>query len=107
MGCTGRAYADLSADADPNTGLEVVEDGNWGVVGGTSLATPLIAAYYAITGIDDTTNNTSAKWAYATRQRAAQRHHLRLQRHLQRQHQLHLHGRHRLRRANRHGLDFR
>ena len=66
MGCNGRAYADLSADADPNTGLEVVEDGNWGVVGGTSLATPLIAAYYAITGIDDTTNNTSAKWAYAT-----------------------------------------
>ena len=64
MGCYGRAYADLSADADPNTGLEVVEDGNWGVVGGTSLATPLIAAYYAITGIDDTTNNTSAKWAY-------------------------------------------
>ena len=66
MGCNGRAYADLSADADPNTGLEVVDDGNWGVVGGTSLATPLIAAYYAITGIDDTTSSTSAKWAYTT-----------------------------------------
>ena len=66
MGCNGRAYADLSADADPNTALDVVDDGNWGVVGGTSLATPLIAAYYAITGIDDTTNNTSAKWAYTT-----------------------------------------
>ncbi len=66
MGCNGRAYADLSADADPNTGLEVVENGNWGVVGGTSLATPLIAAYYAITGIDETANTTSAKWAYTT-----------------------------------------
>ena len=66
MGCNGRAYADLSADADPNTGLEVVDDGNWGVVGGTSLATPLIAAYYAITGLDDTTSSTSAKWAYTT-----------------------------------------
>ena len=66
MGCNGRAYADLSADADPNTGLEVVDDGNWGVVGGTSLATPLIAAYYAITGLDNTTSSTSAKWAYTT-----------------------------------------
>ncbi len=65
-GCSHRAYADLSADADPNTGLEVVENGNWGVVGGTSLATPLIAAYYAITGIDDTASSTSAKWAYTT-----------------------------------------
>jgi PKD repeat protein len=66
MGCNGRAYADLSADADPNTGLEVVDDGNWGVLGGTSLAAPLIAAYYAITGIDDTTSSTSGKWAYTT-----------------------------------------
>jgi PKD repeat protein len=62
-GCNGRAYADLSADADPNTGLDVVVNGNWGVVGGTSLATPLIAAYYAITGVDATT--ASPSWAYS------------------------------------------
>ncbi len=48
-GCAGRAYADVSADADPSTGLEVYVNGSWGLYGGTSLATPLIAAYYAIT----------------------------------------------------------
>ena len=59
-GCTGRSYADLSADADPYTGLNVVDDNNWVPVSGTSLATPLIAAYYAITGVND----TSPQWAY-------------------------------------------
>jgi PKD repeat protein len=60
MGCAGRAYADVSADADPATGLKVYNNGTWGVVGGTSLSTPLIAAYYAITGVDGTT----PQWAY-------------------------------------------
>ncbi len=65
-GCNGRAYADLSADADPNTGLIVYDSGNgsgndhWALVGGTSLATPLIAAYYAVTGATATT----PQWAY-------------------------------------------
>jgi PKD repeat protein len=61
-GCTGRSYADLSADADPSTGLEIYDSGNggWELVGGTSLATPLIAAYYAITGV----SNSSSHWAY-------------------------------------------
>ena len=60
-GCNGRAVADLSADADPATGLSVYDDGQWLVVGGTSLASPLIAAYYAVTGID----GSSPGWAYA------------------------------------------
>ena len=61
-GCLGRAYADVSADADPATGLSFYDSGNggWGVIGGTSLAAPLIAAYYAITGLDGTT----PQWAY-------------------------------------------
>ncbi len=59
-GCTGRAYADLSADADPSTGLTVYDRGSWSLVGGTSLSTPLIAAYYAITGVGDAT----PEWAY-------------------------------------------
>ena len=63
-GCTKRAYADLSADADPATGLQFYDSQNpgnhWGVIGGTSLAAPLIAAYYAITGVDGTT----PQWAY-------------------------------------------
>ena len=67
-GCSGRAYADLSADADPSTGIAVYDtsagsSGNgWMVYGGTSLATPLTAAYYAITGVDDAT----PAWAYGS-----------------------------------------
>jgi hypothetical protein len=61
-GCAGRAYDDLSADADPATGMEVYfsGDGGWLVVGGTSEASPLIAAYYAITGALAQT----PQWAY-------------------------------------------
>ncbi|MBV9801986.1 MAG: hypothetical protein JO130_02285, partial [Solirubrobacterales bacterium] len=39
-GCDGRAYADLSADADPHTGLTVYNHGTWSLLGGTSLSTP-------------------------------------------------------------------
>ena len=62
-GCTGRAYADVSADADPSTGLVVYDSGKggWIVAGGTSLASPLIAAYYAATGVSAPT----PQWAYA------------------------------------------
>ncbi|HEY5428243.1 MAG TPA: hypothetical protein VIK04_03940 [Solirubrobacteraceae bacterium] len=62
-GCTGRSYADVSADADPSTGLTVYDsaNGGWLLAGGTSLATPLIAAYDAITGV----NGTTPQWAYA------------------------------------------
>jgi hypothetical protein len=59
-GCTGRSYADVSADANPNTGLTVYNDGGWMVVGGTSLATPLVAAFEAITGV----NGDTPQWAY-------------------------------------------
>ncbi|HSC04500.1 MAG TPA: hypothetical protein VLC49_14315, partial [Solirubrobacteraceae bacterium] len=65
-GCVGRAYADLSADGNPDTGLQVYDSNSgdsqnhWIVLGGTSLAAPLIAAYYAITGVDGTT----PQWAY-------------------------------------------
>jgi hypothetical protein len=63
-GCAGRAYADVSADADPTTGLKIYDSGNhgWLLMGGTSLATPLIAAYYAITGLSATT----PQWAYTS-----------------------------------------
>ncbi|MBV9416839.1 MAG: PKD domain-containing protein [Solirubrobacterales bacterium] len=59
-GCAGRAYADLSADADPNTGIAVYNSGSWSVAGGTSLSTPLIAAYYAVTGVSAAT----PQWGY-------------------------------------------
>jgi PKD repeat protein len=59
--CGHRAYADVSADADPATGLRIYENNSWYLVGGTSLSTPLIASYYAITGV---TTSTS-QWAYS------------------------------------------
>jgi hypothetical protein len=61
-GCSGRAYADVSADADPNTGLSIYDSGNggWVLMGGTSLATPLVAAFDAVTGVAGTT----PQWAY-------------------------------------------
>ncbi len=51
-GCNGRSYNDISADADPNTGLDVYDSGygGWVLVGGTSLSSPLTAAYYALIG---------------------------------------------------------
>ena len=62
-GCTGRSYADISADADPDTGMQVYDsyDDGWVVVGGTSEATPLIAAYYALLG----SAAQGPSWAYA------------------------------------------
>ncbi len=50
--CAKRAVADVSAVADPNTGIATYDssDGGWWQVGGTSLASPVIAATYALTG---------------------------------------------------------
>lgn len=51
--CPGRMVADVSAVADPATGLAVY-DGNdglgWGVVGGTSAAAPIVAGVIALAG---------------------------------------------------------
>jgi len=51
--CTRRATADVSADADPASGLatyDTLGQGGWLQVGGTSLASPLIASMYALAG---------------------------------------------------------
>ncbi|MCW2857790.1 MAG: hypothetical protein JWR52_3405 [Marmoricola sp.] len=47
--CGGRAVADISADADPTTGVAVYDssDQGWEVVGGTSAAAPLVAGIAA------------------------------------------------------------
>jgi subtilase family serine protease len=61
-GCNRRTVADVSADADPNSGAAVYDSvtyqgqSGWFQVGGTSLASPLIASVYALTG---TTANAS------------------------------------------------
>ena len=50
-GCANRAVADVSAVADPATGVAVYQNGvGWGVYGGTSVASPVIAGVYADAG---------------------------------------------------------
>lgn len=53
--CNGRAMADVSAVADPNTGLAVYaptsrKSSSWAQYGGTSLSSPLVASVYALSG---------------------------------------------------------
>ncbi|KNX38483.1 S53 family peptidase [Luteipulveratus halotolerans] len=53
--CSGRAIADVSAVADPNTGLAVYaptssQSSAWAQYGGTSLSSPLVASVYALSG---------------------------------------------------------
>jgi subtilase family serine protease len=51
-GCTHKTTADISAVADPTTGVEVFDStsGGWQVFGGTSVAAPLVAAALALAG---------------------------------------------------------
>ena len=61
-GCSKRASADVSAVADPQTGLSVYAPSSstassWSQYGGTSLSSPLIAAMYALSG--NTGNSTT------------------------------------------------
>jgi hypothetical protein len=58
-GCgSGRAEADVSAVGDPNTGVDVYDSTpefpggptGWGVWGGTSVASPIVAAEFALAG---------------------------------------------------------
>jgi hypothetical protein len=58
VGCgPKRAVADVSADADPYSGVAVYDsttnlegDRGWGVIGGTSVASPIIASVFALAG---------------------------------------------------------
>lgn len=52
-GCADRAQSDVSAVASPNTGVAVYDSFHqrgWEVFGGTSVATPIIAAVFALAG---------------------------------------------------------
>ena len=63
-GCDGRMYSDISADADPSTGLSFYDSQGGRLArrgGGTSHATPIAAAFEAITGVD----GSSPQWAYS------------------------------------------
>ena len=63
LGCGRRTVADVSADADPNTGAAIYDTfgyTGWVQVGGTSLSSPLIAAVFALSG---NTSNGAAPYA--------------------------------------------
>jgi subtilase family serine protease len=53
-GCARRTVADVSAVANPNTGVAVYDTyntgGTWFVFGGTSVSSPIIAGVYALAG---------------------------------------------------------
>jgi subtilase family serine protease len=56
-GCSMRASADVSADADPHTGVAVYDTfhhGGWLVFGGTSVAAPIVASVFALAATDAT-----------------------------------------------------
>jgi subtilase family serine protease len=73
-GCAKRTVADVSAVADPNTGVAVYDStpdssGNvgWLQFGGTSVSAPIIAGVYALAGNGAAINNASYIYAHATR----------------------------------------
>jgi subtilase family serine protease len=66
-GCSHRAVADVSADADPNTGVAVYDSyhtGGWLVFGGTSVASPIIASVYALAGNEALVNYGSFPYGH-------------------------------------------
>jgi hypothetical protein len=65
-GCTKRSVADVSAVADPSTGVWVYvgTDGGWEVFGGTSAAAPIVGALYALAG-NPSSSAEMASYPYA------------------------------------------
>jgi hypothetical protein len=66
-GCARRAVADVSAVADPATGVAVYQTyggSGWAVYGGTSASSPIIASVYALAGTPGAADNP-ASYPYA------------------------------------------
>lgn len=69
-GCARRTVADVSAVADPNTGVAVYDStpyngqSGWLVFGGTSVASPVIASVYALAGNGGTVNYGSYPYSH-------------------------------------------
>jgi subtilase family serine protease len=70
--CARRAVADVSADADPNTGVAVFDStpnagaSGWLEFGGTSVASPIIASVYALAGNAATVSFGSFPYSHTT-----------------------------------------
>jgi subtilase family serine protease len=68
-GCSHRTVADVAAVADPNTGVAVydtyrVRPAGWLVFGGTSVASPVVAAVYALSGNSSLINYGSFSYSH-------------------------------------------
>ena len=70
-GCRRRAVADVSAVADPNTGVAVFDStpfqnqSGWFVVGGTSASSPIIAGVFALAGNAGASTTMSPNFPYS------------------------------------------
>ncbi len=66
--CSRRAVADVSAVADPNTGVAVYDsfrtNSSWLVFGGTSVSAPIIASVYALAGNAGSVNYGSYPYSH-------------------------------------------
>jgi hypothetical protein len=65
--CPMRTIADISAVADPATGVAVYVQGSWGVFGGTSASSPIIAAMIALAGNSAELGSASYLYAHSSR----------------------------------------
>ena len=63
-GCSRRTVADVSAVADPNTGVAVLYGGLWFTVGGTSASSPIVAGVYALAGNASSVNYGSYPYSH-------------------------------------------
>jgi hypothetical protein len=61
-GCTMRTYNDVSAVADLVTGVLIVNNGSWQIWGGTSVASPIVAASIALAGNAKSLHGAKAIW---------------------------------------------
>lgn len=70
IGCTKRSESDVSAVADPNTGVAVYDSfafqgaSGWLVFGGTSVSSPIIASVYALAGNSATQTYAQGLWQH-------------------------------------------
>ncbi|HEY9179593.1 MAG TPA: hypothetical protein VIO32_02675 [Candidatus Baltobacteraceae bacterium] len=70
--CKKRGVGDVSADADPNTGVSVYDSyayrgqSGWMVFGGTSVASPILASVYALAGNAASVSYGSYSYSHTT-----------------------------------------
>jgi len=65
-GCKGRTMNDVAAVADPNTGVafyDSYKSSGWGVVGGTSVSSPLVASIYGLAGNESSLDAAQSLYA--------------------------------------------